>query len=260
MNRLWLAPILLLCLGSAAGAAQRLPALSADLAGTTVSGVSSGGYQAVQFHVAHSSLVKGAGVVAGGPYYCAQGSAWTARFNCMSPGAWTPLPPVSALVVVTDALARAGRVDATDNLRDARVWLFAGGRDDTVRPVVVSALHAYYANYVPAERIALVGAIDAGHAMVTADHGGACAATGPPYINDCDFDAAGTLLSHLLGPLATPTTAPAGDLLAFDQREFASTTPHAVSMDTEGFAREGWWVRLWGCSTRWVLLMLSLML
>ncbi len=35
----------------------------------TVSGISSGGFMAVQFHVAHSSTVGGAGVVAGGPYW-----------------------------------------------------------------------------------------------------------------------------------------------------------------------------------------------
>jgi len=36
-----------------------------------VSGISAGAYFAVQFAVAYSSLVKGAGAVAGGPYYCA---------------------------------------------------------------------------------------------------------------------------------------------------------------------------------------------
>ena len=34
----------------------------------TVSGLSSGGYMAVQYQVAHSSSVAGAGVIAGGPY------------------------------------------------------------------------------------------------------------------------------------------------------------------------------------------------
>jgi poly(3-hydroxybutyrate) depolymerase len=235
MDRAWIAPILLLCLGGEAGAAQRLPALRAELTGTTVSGVSSGGYQAVQFHVAHSSLVTGVGVIAAGPYYCARGSAWAARYHCMSPGPWTPLPPLASLVAMTDALARTGGVDATGNLREARVWLFAGRRDATVRPVVVRALRDYYASYVSAERIALVDGMDAGHAMVTADYGGACAVTAPPFVNDCDFDAAGTMLSHLLGPLAPAPSAPRGDLLAFDQREFASGAPFAISMDSEGY-------------------------
>lgn len=36
----------------------------------SVSGGSSGGFMAVQFHVAHSSVTDGAGIIAGGPYYC----------------------------------------------------------------------------------------------------------------------------------------------------------------------------------------------
>ena len=42
-----------------ARAAPRLGGHGADLSETSVSGVSSGGYMAVQFHVAHSRLVKG---------------------------------------------------------------------------------------------------------------------------------------------------------------------------------------------------------
>lgn len=36
----------------------------------SVAGVSAGGYMAVQFHVSFSSIIKGAGVIAAGPYYC----------------------------------------------------------------------------------------------------------------------------------------------------------------------------------------------
>ena len=42
-----------------------------DPAGITVSGISSGAFFAHQFHIAFSSLVKGAGIVAGGPFGCA---------------------------------------------------------------------------------------------------------------------------------------------------------------------------------------------
>jgi hypothetical protein len=50
-------------------------ALPADLTlepTVTVSGLSSGGFFAHQFHVAHSGLVAGAGIVAGGPYGCVE--------------------------------------------------------------------------------------------------------------------------------------------------------------------------------------------
>ena len=52
--------------------ADPLPALGADLTQTTVSGLSSGAYMAGQFQIAYSQLVIGAGIVAGGPYACAE--------------------------------------------------------------------------------------------------------------------------------------------------------------------------------------------
>lgn len=56
-------------LASAADAPLALPAYNADLSQTSVSGLSSGAFMAAQFSVAYSSLVVGAGVVAGGPFY-----------------------------------------------------------------------------------------------------------------------------------------------------------------------------------------------
>lgn len=59
----------------AATAAVPLPALGANPAEVSVSGLSAGGFMAVQLHVAYSATFKrGAGVVAGGPFYCAEGS------------------------------------------------------------------------------------------------------------------------------------------------------------------------------------------
>jgi hypothetical protein len=72
-----------------AGAAKELAAQSPplseyniDASQTSVSGLSSGGYMAVQFEVAFSSLVRGAGIIAGGPYYCAHGDPITATSLC----------------------------------------------------------------------------------------------------------------------------------------------------------------------------------
>lgn len=39
---------------------------------------------AVQFHIAFSDFVMGAGIVAGGPYPCAEGQLGTAVSNCMT--------------------------------------------------------------------------------------------------------------------------------------------------------------------------------
>jgi len=168
---------------------------------------------AVQLHVAHSAMVKGAAAIAGGPYYCAMGSVWTAYFNCTTPGWWTPLPRAALLKSLTDGFAQSGRIDATTHLAGAPVWLFSGTNDHTVLPEVVRELQAYYALY--GVKAKLVADKPAGHAMVTEDAGNKdCAATKDPYINDCDYDAAGELLQHLLGPLKPP--AQARPVLEFD--------------------------------------------
>ncbi len=76
--------------------------------------------------------------------------------------------------------------------------------------------------------------------MVTSDFGGACGKTSAPYINDCNFDAAGALLTHLYGALEPASTqAPAstqgkGELLTFDQAPYA-VAPYVVSLDDKGF-------------------------
>ena len=231
-KRFCAAEVLFISLCSAAAAAERLPGYAADGAAFTVSGVSSGGYMAVQMHVAHSQRVKGAAALAAGPYYCAQGSLWSAMTSCMRPAGWSPLPDVNALKAHTERFARERAIDPTLNLASARVWLFHGRLDRTVGPEVAEALGTFYALFNT--RFVLVKDKPAGHAMVTDDAGNACGATEPPFINDCGYDAAGELLRHLLGDLAPPAPKPAGRLIAFDQREFGGV--HGISMADEGYA------------------------
>jgi poly(3-hydroxybutyrate) depolymerase len=235
MRRLFAAVLALFA--AAARANDPLPALGADPGNVTVSGISSGGYMAVQFHVAHSSAVKGVGVLAGGPYYCAQGSVFTAYYNCMTPGRWTPLPEVAQLKVQAEVLARARAVDPTENLAGARVWLFSGTNDRTVDPSVVDGLRRFYGLFKLApDRLALVKDRPAGHAMVTESVGGACPVTAPPFINDCDFDAAGALLGHLLGPLDPPAAKESGRIIRFDQKPFGGGDAYSIGMADSGYA------------------------
>jgi poly(3-hydroxybutyrate) depolymerase len=216
-------------------AADPLPALGADPA-ITASGISSGGFMAVQLHVAHSGTVKGVGVLAGGPYYCAQGSLWAALNNCTTPTRWAPLPPVELLKADAEVLARGGLVDPPANLATARVWLFAGALDRVVEPPVVDAARRFYALFKPAPgSVVLVADKPAGHGMVTADAGVACDTTASPYINDCGYDAAGELLQHLLGPLDSPAEKESGRILRFDQRPFAGGDAFAVGLGDSGY-------------------------
>src|SRR5262245_11006980 len=55
--------------------AESLPNLGANIMQSSVSGLSSGAFMAVQIEVAHSDDIVGAGIVAGGPFACAESAA-----------------------------------------------------------------------------------------------------------------------------------------------------------------------------------------
>lgn len=194
---------------------------------------------AVQFQVAYSALVRGAGIIAGGPYYCAAGSVARALGNCMEPaGREAPPSPAETLAVIRE-LAESGSIDPVEKLRDDRVWLLSGGKDKTVAPAVMDSLGAFYRDLLPDDAMRYVKLPDAGHAMISVADAkpNACETSMPPYINRCkDFDAAGRLLNHLLGPLKPAMTPPEGEIVAFDQRPFIAGRPIDASLGQEGYA------------------------
>ncbi|MDR1424760.1 MAG: poly(3-hydroxybutyrate) depolymerase [Azoarcus sp.] len=208
-------------------AAEPLPALGASAENLTVSGLSSGGFMAVQFHVAHSALVRGAGILAGGPYYCAKGSMTRAVTSCMSPNFLMPVPKAADLRAEVDKQAAAHRIEDPAHLRNSRVWILSGGKDTTVDRAVVEQTDAFYRLWLPESAIVYERLPGAGHAMIApqAADGGVCAVTAPPYINRCgEFDAPARLLDHLLGkPSGAGASGGEGELLSFAQRDFAGS-------------------------------------
>lgn len=236
MRSLW--KVLLLVGYGVAHAATPLPQLSATTDMLTVSGISSGAYMAVQFQIAHSSLVSGVGVVAGGPYGCAKGQIKRALANCMAPTPGSPPPDVTMQQQTVSTLASEGKIDSPDHLRTLRVWMFSGANDTTVQRPVMDALAGYYQSMLPAAAIRYVKHTEAGHAMVSVDAGNAnaCASSEPPFINNCqEFDAAGDILGHLLGPLAGKAPDASGRLVRFDQRPFVSGKTQDASLADEGY-------------------------
>jgi poly(3-hydroxybutyrate) depolymerase len=218
----------------AAVAADALPPLAADIAAVTVSGVSAGGYMAVQFQVAHSSTVAGVGALAAGPYYCAQGSFWRAYYSCTTPSTMKPLPQPEELKTQSERYARDGLVDSTGHLPGARVWLFSGGEDETVSRPVVEAAEKFYALFKASTQ--LVRNESAGHGMITESAGNACGASRRPFINQCGYDAAGELLRYVLDARKVAAGKADGRLFAFDQNAFASGSAHAIGMAPSGYA------------------------
>ncbi|WP_338769108.1 PHB depolymerase family esterase [Massilia sp. METH4] len=233
---------ILATLAAAASAGARVVPLPAMKTGQlSVSGLSSGAYMAVQFGVAYSASVVGAGIIAGGPYSCSRGNLSRAMMvcSCTTGTPWCAVSPggtnVPALVRLTGTHAERGRIDATSHLARHRVWLFSGLLDSVVPMAVMNDLEAYYRHFIPPENISYRKDVRAEHAMPSDSFGNHCDHLGAPYISDCDVDGAGELLRWIYGPLAPKASGPAtGRFVEFDQAEFLpKPTEH-------GMAPTGW--------------------
>ena len=195
---------------------------------------------AAQLHVAYSATFKkGAGIVAGGPFYCAEGSITNATGRCMASPAGIP---TSSLVTTTNNWASQGSIDPVVNLQASKVYLFSGSIDSTVKTGVMDALKTYYNSFVPAANVVYKKDIAAEHAMITDDYGSGCSTKGSPYINDCNFDLAGAMLAHFYGTLnpRNSATLATGNFVEFNQSQFI--TGH-------GMAPTGWAYIPQACTT-----------
>jgi len=161
----------------------------------TVSGVSAGGFMAVQSHIALADRIGGAGIVAGGPYHCAQGDVQVALSECMT-GEGLNIEP---LIGFTREAGAAGDIAPVTELDSARVWIFHSPADSVVSPAAGRALMDFYRAFVAADQVAFVDDVETAHGWPTLDAGAACMEWGGDYINDCDYDTAGAILQHLYG-------------------------------------------------------------
>lgn len=182
----------------------------------TVSGLSSGGYMAAQFHLAYSSEVQGAAIVAAGPVYCAANSLQTAFAHCLNQQNSTP--DLTAAKTYLEAQQQTGGIDALENLADDKVWLFHGSKDSTVAPAVSDALAVQYQSLLPKNSLVYIKDKPFAHHFPT-DHskGTDCAASTAPFIGSCGYDAAGAMLSHLLPSVKPRAEKSSGQLLELDQ-------------------------------------------
>ncbi len=208
-----------------------LRAYGADAAQVTVSGLSAGGFMAVQFAVAHSALVRGVGVVAGGPYRCAANDPRRALDVCLR-GA----PDARVTVAEARRLAALHWIDSTENLKRTRAWLLAGDADTVVARTVVEAARDFFAHFNPAETH-FEHAPALGHGMPTRSTGVACEASASPWLNRCGDAAAARMLGHLYGA-GDGARAGRGHIQRFRQGEFLSPWRRLwflSSLDREGY-------------------------
>jgi hypothetical protein len=214
-----------------------LPNYNVDINQTSVSGLSSGGYMAVQFDVAFSSILRGAGVIAGGPYYCAQGSETTATStcSCIPFCFWPSSTNVTQLIAITDQNSGRGLIDSTRNLTNHRIWMFSGTIDSAVPQRIMDDLFTYYRHYIDAANISYKNDIAAEHAMPTDYFGNSCAIRYDPFINNCNYDGAGELLQWIYGNLNPKNTGQlSGAFINFDQGEFIDQ-PNDHDMASDGW-------------------------
>jgi hypothetical protein len=234
---------------AAAAAENRAPPLGQygiDPERITVSGLSSGAYMAVQLDVAYSSLFSGVGVIAGGPYGCADSGgalavnvnralgpcmagsySWTQRWQCVF-WWWTACPgpdrpDANAAIDLARQYARKNAIDPLENMRRDRVFLLSGKKDIKVVPAVVDALKQFYEAFVPVANIREEDLDNVAHTFPTDTfkQGNSCSRSDPPFVSDCKYDGAGKLLEFLYGTLKPRNDGvPQGSLLEFDQTIF----------------------------------------
>lgn len=190
-----------------------------DPAQISVSGVSSGGFMAHQFHVAHSKDIIGAGIMAGGPYYCTKGDVMRGLTVCTAfladgfcqgyegcnqiayagPGP-APAGKAASPEAITmaeqsaDATIAAGRSAAIDDpsgILGDKVVILHGAKDSLLRVGVSDALAQYFpalyqraGSALPEGTVVYLKDVPAPHAVVTDNHVGLDPAR--QQVNDCD--------------------------------------------------------------------------
>jgi predicted esterase len=127
------------------GAIVALPSYNIDPSKVFVAGISSGGFFAVQMHVAHSATFKGAAIYAGGVYHCAQDSVAIALAACGGVGLYQSTLALSESYL--DQQSAAGTIDPESTLRGQPVYLWAGTKDTIVDPREMNDLNTEYQHY-----------------------------------------------------------------------------------------------------------------
>ncbi len=195
----------------------------------TLSGISSGGYMAVQTHVALADRIRGAAAIAAGPYHCAEGSVTKALGPCLKGDGLSVAP----LLSFARENAGAGKIASLDALAKTRAWVYQGSADAVVSPAAGQALADFYAAFLPADNIRYVTSIASGHGWPTEATGVPCPETGGDFINACGFDAAGEFLNFFYDGLKAP--AGSGLSSSLQEIDLSGTIASGSAISDSGF-------------------------
>jgi poly(3-hydroxybutyrate) depolymerase len=204
--------------------------LKLELSKIGVSGLSSGGYMANQFHIAHSDWVNKVGIVAAGPYYCAQNSIKTALGQCVN----TSTDDTNTnLTLQAKIFEKQQKIAPLSHLKNSKLWLLHGTQDKKIHLEVANALHEQYLNWLPERNIKYVNQQPFAHHLPTLSSGSNCDVSEPPFLGNCDYDAAGEMLNFLYAKLNPRTAQPQGKLVTINQHTLG--TEHAASLAEQGY-------------------------
>lgn len=204
--------------------------LNLELSKIGVSGLSSGGYMANQFHIAHSDWVDKAGIIAAGPYYCAQNSIKTALSQCVNKSTDATSQNLALQAKTYESQQQIANLD---NLKESKVWLLRGTKDTTIEVNVTQALHDQYLLWVTSKNMQYVNDKPYGHHIPTLSSGTQCDVSASPFLGNCDYDAAGSMLNFLYENLKPRSAQTTGKLIPINQQTLGGE--HAMSLADEGF-------------------------
>jgi hypothetical protein len=238
-----------------AQAEEKLAGYNAAIGESSISGISSGAFMAVQFATAWSSVIKGVGVVAGGPYWCAKventWGFWTLAWDywnwvktALGPCMKGPMTDLNTLFARAEANSASGAIDSLEFVRRQKIYVFHGYNDKIVARSATDAAAEFYRRYLGDARrgnLFYQTAIGAGHALVVAQQADGlkeCTKNESPYIDVCSpYDQAGIILQHIYGPLSKPGPGPlTGTMKEFNQSAYTgSDAPSSLSLANVGY-------------------------
>jgi poly(3-hydroxybutyrate) depolymerase len=208
-----------------------LPALNLNLEQTTVSGLSSGGYMAAQFQLAHADWIKGAAIVAAGPVYCAQNNLMTALDHCINK-VGSPIPLADINKQLKDWSSQ-GLLASEAEIKQSKIWLLHGTADQKITKEVADALYQQYQHWLPATQLSYVQDKNFAHHMPTLSEGSACDSSEAPFLGQCNYDAAGEALKFIQAGLKAPAAKAGGTLYPVEQQKIAGEL--AATMAEKGY-------------------------
>lgn len=208
---------------------ESLKSYRVNLLETTVSGVSSGAYMAVQMQIAYSDLIAGAASFAGGAYGCSKGDIGQARLVCMSHPEKVNVPELIDASVKSE---QSGEISPLQNLKNKKLFIFQSPKDSINKPASSDKLIEFAEKLFLVNHIEIENKVESAHGFPTLDQGQSCDLPVKPWILKCQYDGAGAAMRALGLNIQARGSAKPENLWPFSQLEF--------SVPESRMANQGW--------------------